>query len=201
MLLAQLDELLLLPSGSGSAATTPVQDAATVQAASPWGEWKLDLALEIREPSDLETQTPIGLRVGWRPANSPLELVVGYSASNDETEDGYSFEPAVLVKTREFSLGARHTFRSEGLFQPSLAAGVAWLHEEVRIEEFFGPVIEGSDDSFGAWLEGGITWQWKNGFRLGAGARAFFGSELDIGGRSYDPSYTQLAVVSLGYRL
>lgn len=200
MLLAQLAEWLLFPSGLGSPVTAHLQDGAKVQAESPWGEWKLDLALEVREPKDLDTQTPIGLRIGWRPANAPLEWVLGYSASDDQ-EDAFTIsEASVRMKTRELSVGVRHSFRTETHFQPSLAAGVAWLHEDVRIEEFFAPVIEGSDDSFGVWLEGGITWQWMNGFRLGAGARAFFGSELDIGGQSYDPTYTQLAVVSLGYR-
>lgn len=146
----------------------------------------------------------------WEPTDEPFAIAGTLELRDRESGFGGEFGAAIafdeadvlpMGTDAEMSMGelfggARQTFTLlDGRLHPFVGAGVTLVSVAARLTQGSFVYDEEDDVTFGAYVRGGIYWNFGGTFDLGVDWRAVFGTDVDLAGVGGDVDFTRLSLV------
>jgi hypothetical protein len=120
-----------------------------------------EISLNSNYWKPVEKQSTFGVMYDFNPGNWPVNLMAGFSASNDSAS-GMAYIPnygtryfTAEGKTTELSIGARKYLMDTGPFRPYLSVGLSSISAELSVTAL-GVSVSDNSSSIGYFGNGGI---------------------------------------------
>ncbi len=141
-----------------------------------------------------DEHTAYGASVDFDVQGWPIDLVGAlHYSSRDESDDFFGLDEEVSYL--EMSFGVRRTWRADRGPRPYVGGGLARVDSDIELSAG-GFSLDGDDDDFGIYGEGGIYWRIGDAFNLGWGTRLLLGTDLELEDEEYPSEYFQIGILA-----
>jgi opacity protein-like surface antigen len=148
----------------------------------------------------IEDQSASSVMLDFGEKDWPVNLAIGYSHSGDDgTLSNSPIFGAINVDGNidEWSLGAKKVFTLKNPVRPYVGGGLTRVNVDARVESSIGDSKD-NDSTTGAYLEGGVYYQFRKGLNLGVHGRLTESTDVTLFDQDTSAEYHELGVL-LGY--
>lgn len=149
----------------------------------------------------VEEHGVFGVTVDFGAEDWPINLEAGSQLSGAQEEEFDFFlasDVEVTAAIVEFNFGVNKTWKPKGGIRPYIGGGLASVGAAGEVDAGFFGDADDDDQSFGAYVHGGVFWRLGPRFNIGFDARALLGTEITLFGVEGDADYLQFGML-LGF--